>query len=165
MRRAGASGTGEAKKREGLRQKKFEEEVRVTLPSVSVNRVCTACSVTSQKNGKHCQISKFKDCTLFTPEIEKEGQESKISRTLQQPSTSCLSFSNWSFALNRRRGDSHKLDRKTGRLVIQPSKGVGSYSAVPHFQTLNLMCLFVRKVGTFEHLNPSPPPSVRHHTL
>ena len=34
--------------------------------------------------------------------------------------TSCLSFSNWSFALNRRRGDAHKLDRKTGRLKGPP---------------------------------------------
>ena len=50
-------------------------------------------------------------------EIEKEGQESKILRTLQQPCTSCLSFSNWSFALNRRRGDAHKPERKTERLV------------------------------------------------
>ena len=32
-------------------------------------------------------------------------------------------FSNWSFALNWRRGDTHKLDRKTGRLVNTAQQG------------------------------------------
>ena len=66
-------------------------------------------------------------------ETEKEEQESKISRTLQQPSTSCLSFSNWSFALNRRRGDAHKLDRKTGRLVNTAQQGSEILLCCPSF--------------------------------
>ena len=49
--------------------------------------------------------------------IEKEGQESKISRTLQQPSTSCLSFSSQFLSTEqeeRRCPQTGQEDRKTG---------------------------------------------------
>ena len=51
------------------------------------------------------------------PELENEGQESKISRTLKQPSTSCLSFSSQFLSIEqeeRRRPQTGQEDRKTG---------------------------------------------------
>ena len=50
-------------------------------------------------------------------ETEKEEQESKISRTLQQPSTSCLSFSSQFLSTEqeeRRRPQTGQEDRKNG---------------------------------------------------
>ena len=50
-------------------------------------------------------------------DIEKEGQESKISPTLQQPSTSCLSFSSQFLSTEqeeRRCPQTGQEDRKTG---------------------------------------------------
>ena len=57
------------------------------------------------------------DLLALAPDIEKEGQESKISRTLQQPSTSCLSFSSQFLSTEqeeRRRPQTGQEDRKTG---------------------------------------------------
>ena len=51
----------------------------------------------------------------------------------QGPCTSRLSFSNWSFALNRRRGDAHKADRKTGRLVNTAQQGNGILLSCPRY--------------------------------
>ena len=47
--------------------------------------------------------------------------------------TSCLSFSNWSFAQNRRRGNAHKPDRKTGRLVNTAQQGREILLSCPSF--------------------------------
>ena len=55
--------------------------------------------------------------TVTVSDIEKEGQESKTSRTLQQPSPSCLSFSSQFFSTEqeeRQHPQTGQEDRKTG---------------------------------------------------
>ena len=93
-----------------------------SLLSEILATVCAISSVTKNLNAK--------------PGIEKEGQESKISSTLQQPSTSCLSFSSQFMALNRRGGNAHKPDRKTERLVVNTAQVERYYSPVLLFLTL-----------------------------
>ena len=51
----------------------------------------------------------------------------------QDPCTSCLSFSNWSFALNRRRGDAHRPDRKSERLINTAEQGSEILLSCPTF--------------------------------